>query len=95
MKATGTETATRAEEQVLADVPWNVIVLNDPVNLVDYVVWVFMKVLGYPKPRAVRLTLEAHESGRCVVWSGEREQAEFFAQQLQALQLGAFIEKAQ
>ena len=94
MNATGTETATRAEEEILTDLPWTVVVLNDPVNLVDYVVWVLMKVLGYPKGRAILLTLEAHETGRCVVWSGEREQAEFFAQQLQALQLSAFIEKA-
>jgi ATP-dependent Clp protease adaptor protein ClpS len=93
MKATGTETATRAEEKLLTEAPWSVVVLNDPVNLVDYVVWAFMKVLGYPKARATLLTLEAHQNGRCVVWSGEREQAEFFAQQLQALQLSAFIEK--
>lgn len=95
MKATGTETATREEEEVLTDSAWTVVVLNDPVNLVDYVVWVFMKVLGYGKPRATMLTLEAHKTGRCVVWSGEREQAEFFAQQLQGLQLSAFIERAQ
>jgi ATP-dependent Clp protease adapter protein ClpS len=54
-----------------------------------------MKVFGYPKPRATRLTMEAHETGRCVAWSGAREQAEFCAQQLQALQLSAFIEKSE
>jgi ATP-dependent Clp protease adaptor protein ClpS len=95
MKAAGTETTTRPEEKLLTGVPWSVVVLNDPVNLVEYVVWAFMKVFGYPKPRATRLTMEAHETGRCVAWSGAREQAEFYAQQLQALQLSAFIEKSE
>lgn len=94
MNATGTETANHVEEQLLTEVPWAVVVLNDPVNLLEYVTWVLAKVFGYPKERALRLTMEAHQTGRSIVWSGARERAEFFAQQLQALQLSAIIEKA-
>ncbi len=28
--------------------PWNVIVHNDPINLMSYVTMVFMRVFGYP-----------------------------------------------
>ena len=82
------------EEDVALDQPWNVVVHDDPVNLMDYVTWVFMKVLGMPKPLAEKRMLEVHEQGRSVVWSGGREEAELYAQQLQAHQLQANLEKA-
>src|SRR5690349_9714727 len=39
---------------------WNVIVWNDPVNLMSYVVFVFMKVLAFTKEKATRHMLEVH-----------------------------------
>jgi ATP-dependent Clp protease adaptor protein ClpS len=38
--------------------------------------------------------MEVHQLGRSVVWSGQRERAEMHAQQLQAHQLKASIEKS-
>jgi ATP-dependent Clp protease adapter protein ClpS len=35
-----------------------------------------------------------HQQGRLIVWTGEREKAEFFTQQLQAHQLTSSLEKA-
>ena len=58
---------------------WKVVVLNDPVNLMSYVVLVFRKVLGFDEARARRHMLEVHEKGRSVVWSGNREKAEAYA----------------
>lgn len=58
------------------DLPWIVLVWNDPINLMSYVVYVFQKLFGYDKPTATRLMLDVHEKGRAVVSSGSREKAE-------------------
>ena len=34
------------------EMPWNVIVHNDPINLMSYVTMVFQRVFGYPRERA-------------------------------------------
>ncbi len=75
------------------DAVWNVVVYNDPVNLMSYVVFVFQKVFGFPKDRAVRHMLEVHHKGRSVVWGGSREKAEFYVQQLHQFLLQASIER--
>jgi ATP-dependent Clp protease adaptor protein ClpS len=83
--------ATATETQV-QDV-WHVVVLNDPVNLMSYVVMVFKKVFGYEEIRARRHMLEVHEKGRSVVWSGVREQAEAYVFTLQQWHLTAVLER--
>jgi ATP-dependent Clp protease adaptor protein ClpS len=75
----------------LADV-WHVVVLNDPVNLMSYVVMVFKKVLGFDEMRARKHMLEVHELGRSIVWSGVREQAEAYVFTLQQWHLTAVLE---
>ena len=74
--------------------PWSVIVLDDPVNLQDYVTMVFKKVFGYSQEKAKTLMMEVHTSGRSVVWTGSREKAEFYVQQLHSWQLQTTMEKA-
>ncbi|HEY5076303.1 MAG TPA: ATP-dependent Clp protease adaptor ClpS, partial [Acidimicrobiia bacterium] len=58
-----------AEEERL-DVPWVVIVWNDPVNTFAYVIFVFQKLFGYSRAKASRLTNQVHFEGRAVVASG-------------------------
>ncbi len=58
------------------DLPWIVLVWNDPINTMDYVALVFQKLFGYSKAKADRLMLDVHEKGRAVVSSGPREKAE-------------------
>jgi ATP-dependent Clp protease adaptor protein ClpS len=89
------DTLTEIRESVSLDVPWNVVVHDDPVNLMGYVTWVLMKIFGYPENRAAAMMMEVHKRGRAIVWSGEREKAEFYAQQLQAHQLKTSLEKAE
>lgn len=72
--------------------PWNVVVHNDPVNLMSYVALVFRKVLGFSKDKAQRHMLEVHHKGRSIVWTGEREKAEFYVQQLHSHLLLATLE---
>ncbi len=64
------------EEQVEPDLPWIVLVWNDPINLMAYVAYVFRKLFGYSAAKAERLMLDVHEKGRAVVSSGTREEAE-------------------
>jgi ATP-dependent Clp protease adaptor protein ClpS len=54
-----------------------------------------MKIFGYEKKKADILMMQVHRQGRSIVWSGEREKAEFYVQQLQAHQLKTSLEKAE
>jgi ATP-dependent Clp protease adaptor protein ClpS len=63
-------------EEVRTDVPWIVIVWNDPINLMSYVVYVFQKLFAYPREKATKLMLDVHHKGKAVVSSGPREKAE-------------------
>ena len=64
------------DDVVEPDIPWIVIVWNDPINLMSYVTWVFQKLFGYSKQKATSLMMDVHEKGRAVVASGTREKCE-------------------
>lgn len=85
--------APKAQTQTETDLPWLVVVMNDPVNLMDYVVMVFRRVFGYDLAKARKHMLEVHEQGRSVLWSGSREQAEAYVYQLQEWQLSAKLQR--
>jgi ATP-dependent Clp protease adaptor protein ClpS len=87
----GLEKETRGEEEL--DAPWQVVVHNDPVNLMTYVTMVFQRVFGYPREKAERHMLEVHHKGRSILWSGTRERAELYVQQLHGHLLLATLEK--
>ena len=81
------------KEDTKLDRTWRVIVLNDPVNLMNYVVMVFRRVFGFDQALANRHMLEVHEKGRSVVWSGHRERAEVYAYELQQWRLNTLLEQ--
>ncbi len=87
--ALGEETETRDA----IDVPWQVVVHNDPVNLMTYVTMVFQRVFGFPREKAERHMLEVHQKGRSILWSGVRERAELYVQQLHGYLLLATLEQ--
>lgn len=60
--------------------PWQLLVWDDPVNLMSYVVRVFMSYFGYGRERATALMLQVHHAGHSVVAEGPREQMELHAQ---------------
>lgn len=64
------------DEVVEPDVPWIVLVWNDPINTMSYVTFVFQKLFGYSREKATKLMLDVHHKGRAVVSSGTRERAE-------------------
>jgi len=80
------------EQDVEIDVPWIVIVWNDPVNLMDYVVYVFQKLFGYSRDKATHLMYQVHYEGKAVVASGTREQCETDVARLHAHGLWATME---
>jgi len=88
------ETVAEKETKVKIEAPWNVVVHNDPVNLMSYVTMVFQKVFGYSKQKAQKHMLEVHYNGRSIVWTGVRERAELYVQQLHGYLLLATLEKS-
>ncbi len=87
-----TSTAEKNVAELQLDGVWRVVVLNDPVNLMSYVVLVFKKVFGFDDTKARKHMLEVHEQGRSVVWVGLREKAEAYAFTLQQWHLTATLE---
>jgi ATP-dependent Clp protease adaptor protein ClpS len=89
------ETILEPKEKVLLDTPWNVVVHNDPVNLMSYVTLVFQRVFGFSRDRAVKHMLEVHHKGRSIVWTGAKELAEMYVHQLHTYLLQATLEKSE
>ena len=89
------KTLTEAELNVeqLIDKPWITIVWDDPVNLMSYVTFVFMKLFGYSKEKAHELMMKVHTEGRAVVSSGTREEMERDVQRLHEHGLWATLQR--
>jgi ATP-dependent Clp protease adaptor protein ClpS len=85
--------APARDATTVRDVPWNVVVWNDPVTLMTYVVLVFRRLFGYNQETATRLMLQVHNEGRAVVATQPREQAEVSVTRLHAFGLQATLAK--
>lgn len=83
------ETRTRTSH----DAGWNVIVWDDPVNLMSYVVHVFQVLFGFTREKATRHMLEVHQQGRSLVATEDREQAEYYVTRLHLYGLQATMER--
>ena len=63
--------------------PWHVIVLNDDHNTFQGVAVALSAVLpGVSYEAGMRFANRIHNTGRAIVWSGHREQAELYWEQL-------------
>src|SRR5438874_343076 len=62
--------------------PYQVVLHNDEVNTMEFVVAVLQEVFKYRIEQCMTLMLEAHETGRAVVWVGPLEVAELKADQI-------------
>ena len=80
---------------VQLDQGWNVVVWDDPVNLMSYVVYVFRRIFGFSSERATRHMLEVHRQGRSIVITEDREQAEHHVSRLHLAGLQATMERVQ
>lgn len=80
----GTETETDESTRTRRIPPYHVILLNDDHHSMEFVVNVLCKVIGCHVEKAIQLMLEAHQSGRAVIWTGSREVAELKAEQIRS-----------
>ncbi len=92
--APDTDQETDVEKLTATDIPWVVIVWNDPVNLMSYVSYVFQSYFGYSETKAHKLMLEVHEQGKSVVATGAKEKMEQHTTALHSYGLWATFQKA-
>ena len=64
--------------------PFNVILENDDHHSCEFVIEVLRKALGIAEERAIQLMLQAHTSGRAIVWTAPKEVAELKADQIRS-----------
>ena len=63
--------------------PWNVIVLNDNHNTFEGVAFAISGVIpGVTYDMGLRIADRIHNSGRAIVWSGKKDDAELYWEQL-------------
>jgi len=95
--APGTETSPDIDvEKKLKEAfarEWSVIVWNDPVNLMDYVVYVFKTVLKMNEQDASRHMWEVHNQGKSVVARETQEKSELLVHRLRGFGLNATMEQ--
>lgn len=72
---------------------WRTVVWDDPVNLMNYVIYVFQSHFGYPREKAESLMLTVHHEGRAVVATGGRERMEADVQAMHTYGLWATLER--
>ncbi|AKC38357.1 MULTISPECIES: ATP-dependent Clp protease adapter ClpS [Mycobacteroides] len=87
-------TAERSVEHVdETQSPWVTIVWDDPVNLMNYVAYVFQQLFGYSESEATNLMLQVHHEGKAVVSCGARESMEIDVSKLHAAGLWATLQQ--
>ncbi|MFS0852193.1 ATP-dependent Clp protease adapter ClpS [Microbacterium sp. 179-I 3D4 NHS] len=74
--------------------PWQLVVWNDPVNLMSYVARVFRTYFGYSADKATALMLAVHHDGHAIVATGPRETMEVHARAMHDFGLWATVRKA-
>lgn len=85
----------RTTSRSQTDRPWQVVVLDDPVNLMEYVSRILIRIFGFSREKADELMMAVHQQGKAIVWTGDREKAEMYVNQLHSAQLHAKLEKSE
>lgn len=80
-----TKTKPKNKNEVKLLPPYNVILMNDDDHSVDYVVNLCKKLFGHPQEKGLKIAEEVHFKGRCILWTGTKEVAEFKQEQIHSL----------
>jgi ATP-dependent Clp protease adaptor protein ClpS len=91
--ATDTMAESDLDISQLVDKPWVTIVWDDPVNLMSYVTYVFIKLFGFTPEKANALMMQVHNEGRAAVSTGSREEMERDVQRLHEHGLWATLQR--
>ena len=94
MQEVSTELDVLEDLDIELDLPWEVVVWDDPVNLMGYVTMVFRRVFGWSTEQCERKMLEVHTKGSAVVLVGDKQKAEMTAVALRSYQLWASVRRA-
>jgi ATP-dependent Clp protease adaptor protein ClpS len=81
------------DTEVRPSTPFICLVWNDPINLMNYVTYVFMQYFGYSRDKAEGLMWDVHTKGRAVVSAGSREEMERDATAMHEYGLWATVQK--
>ena len=73
--------------------PWVTVVWDDPVNLMTYVTYVFIKLFEFTPEHAHELMMQVHNEGRAAVTTGSREEMERDVQRLHEHGLWATLQR--
>jgi ATP-dependent Clp protease adaptor protein ClpS len=91
----GVQTSEEHAAGVCQSPPYAVILHNDDVNEMEYVVAALQKaVVSLSTAEARRIMLIAHEAGRSVVIVCPLERAEFYRDRIRSFRLSATVERA-
>lgn len=83
---TGPTTAEPEVEERTGLAPqWKVILLDDDVTTVEFVVWLLVSVFRKTRTEAVDLTWEVHQSGSALITVTNLERAELYVEQVHSL----------
>lgn len=85
---------TQEDTHLESQDPWVTIVWNDPVNLMNYVSYVFEKHFGYSSAHAEKLMMQVHHEGKAAVSTGSREKVEFDVLAMHGYGLWATMQKS-
>ena len=86
-------TLSQLEKEELITTSWVCIVWNDPINLMNYVTYVFMTYFKYSKEKAETLMLQVHNDGKAIVSTGSREEMEHDVARLHEYGLWATLQR--
>jgi len=86
------ELSTDAENA--PEIPWNVILYNDDVHSFEEVIFQVQKATGFALERAVEITLEAHQTGRAVCFTGDLDTCNRVAGILKEIRLHVEIDRS-
>ena len=88
----GTLLLEETESDLQTELPWNVILYNDDVHPFDQVILQVQKATGASLEKAVEITLEAHNKGRAICYSGTKEECTKVANILKEIRLHVEID---
>lgn len=74
----------REEVRTERQPPYHVILENDDHHSMEFVVEVLCKVFGFTLEKSFQSMMQAHETGRAIVWTGAKEVAELKQEQVQS-----------
>ncbi|MHB8481204.1 MAG: ATP-dependent Clp protease adaptor ClpS [Nitrospiria bacterium] len=94
MEKPGTILLEETEHEQQTELPWVVILYNDDVHAFEQVVFQVQKATGASLEKAVEITLEAHNKGRAICYSGTKETCAKVANILKEISLHVEIDQA-